>query len=160
MKRASVVGFSLVMVTWGISVADGRDGLNPTETLRQWAATLATSDVSQMVAFYEDGQEVTAWESTGNTRQGTAQIREMYEEAFEEVVFEKVQLGSLEVRQWNDIASAKCRFVAETVRRTDNSKWVLEIRSSFVLKRDGEAWKIAFEHFSPIAGVPRASRRN
>ena len=113
-----------------------------------------------MVAFYEDSMEVAAWESTGRTRQGAREIREMYLEAFAEVVFESVKLGSLEVRQSDDIAWAKCRFLAETVRRADNSKWVLEIRSSFVLKREGEMWKIAFEHFSPIAGVPRAKRRS
>jgi hypothetical protein len=51
------------------------------------------------------------------------------------------------------------RFKAETTVRADKSRWVLHVRASFVLKRDGDTCKIAFEHFSPLAHIPRPQRR-
>lgn len=100
-----------------------------------------------------------AWESRGTARKGIAEIRKMYEEAFDEVVFERVDLTSLNVRQSGKIAWATCRYKAETVVRADHSRWTLEVRASFVIKQDNDSWKIVLEHFSPIEGVPRVQRR-
>jgi ketosteroid isomerase-like protein len=64
-----------------------------------------------------------------------------------------------DVRQSGDIAWATCRLKAETVVHADKSPWTLEVRCSFVLKREKDDWKIALEHFSPIEDVPRVQRR-
>lgn len=46
------------------------------------------------------------------------------------------------------------RFKADTLRHRDNSPWLLEVRTSFVLKRLGDSWKITLEHSSRIAPLP------
>lgn len=129
------------------------------ETLHRWAKTFKTSRVADMAAFYEDSNEVTAWESTGKARKGTAAIRKMYGEAFDEVVFERVSIDSVEARHNGTVAWVTCRFKADTVLRADGSRWAMEVRASFVLQKGKDGWKIAFEHFSPIDGVPRVQPR-
>jgi ketosteroid isomerase-like protein len=112
-----------------------------------------------MTVFYEDSKEVVAWESSGKVRAGAAGVRQMYQDAFDEVVFDSAILEDLKVRQDRNIAWAHGRFKADTTVRADKSRWVLHVRSSFVLKRQGDTWKIVFEHFSPLADVPRVQPR-
>ena len=138
---------------------DSQDPACPKEFLQQWAESLPGGKLDETVAFYEDSKEVVAIQSTGTVRKGIAQIRKEYQAAFGEVVFEKVSLESLSVRQNGDVAWAACEFVADTRRKADQSEWVLHVRSSFVLKRSEKRWEIVLEHFSPIAGVPRVQRK-
>ena len=147
-------------VLFCLATADiAEESVRPEDALRQWAGTFQSSDIVKMVAFYEDSQQVVAIESTGKMHRGAAAIRKMYAEAFEEVEFERVSLEILSARQNENIAWATCRLKADTVVRTDKSRWSLQIQGSFVLKRDKGIWKIALEHFSPIPGVPRVQPR-
>jgi ketosteroid isomerase-like protein len=132
---------------------------SPEEVLRDWTKTWRTSKVAAMTAFYENSKEVVAWESSGKVRQGTTGIRQMYEDAFTEVVFDTAALEELKVRQDGNIAWAHGWFKANTTVRADKSRWVLHVRASFVLKRDGDTWEIVFEHFSPLADIPRVQPR-
>jgi len=134
-------------------------GTTPEESLREWASVLCKGRVTEVVAFYDDSEDTLAIQSTGRLRKGTAEIRKEYESAFEEVTFERVTLGDLTVRQDGDAAWATCRFVAQTLRRADKTKWTLEVYTSFVLKQSGKMWKIVLEQSTPITGVPRVRRR-
>jgi ketosteroid isomerase-like protein len=132
---------------------------SPEQVLRDWAKAWRSSKIAAMTAFYEDSKEVVAWESSGKVRAGATGIRQMYQDAFEEVVFDAAVLEELKVREQGDVAWAHGRFKADTTVHADKSRWVLHVRASFVLTRDGDTWKIVFEHFSPLADVPRVQRR-
>lgn len=132
---------------------------SPEYVLRDWTKAWRTSKVVAMTAFYEDSKDIVAWESSGKVRQGTAGIRQMYQDAFDEVVFDATALEELKVRQEGNIAWAHGRFKADTTVRADKSRWLLHVRASFVLKREGDSWKIVFEHFSPLADIPRVQPR-
>jgi ketosteroid isomerase-like protein len=132
---------------------------SPEQVLRDWAKAWRSSKVAAMTAFYEDSKEVVAWESSGKVREGAKEIRQMYQDAFDEVVFETAGLEELKVRQQGDVAWAHGRFKADTTVHADKSRWLLHVRASFVLKREGESWKIVFEHFSPLPDIPRVQRR-
>ncbi len=134
-------------------------GTTPEGFLREWASGLSEGSVDDMTAFYEDSKDTLAIQSSGHMRKGTAEIRKEYQSAFEEVVFERVTLGDLTVRQNRDVAWATCRFKALTLHKVKNTKWTLEVYTSFVLKRSGKTWKIVLEQSTPIAGVPRVSPR-
>ncbi|UCF13900.1 MAG: nuclear transport factor 2 family protein [Phycisphaerales bacterium] len=132
-----------------------QSGTTPEGFLREWASGLSEGSADDMTAFYEDSKDTLAIQSTGRMRKGTAEIRKEYESAFEEVVFERATLGDLTVRQNGDVAWATCRFKALTLHKVQNTKWTLEVYTSFVLKRSGKTWKIVLEQSTPIAGVPR-----
>ncbi|NQV36272.1 MAG: TIM barrel protein [Phycisphaeraceae bacterium] len=125
--------------------------------LQAWASGFGKGSVDDMTAFYEDSKDTFVIQSTGRARKGTADIRKEYQSAFEEVVFERVTLGDLTVRQQGDMAWATCRFKALTSHRVTHTKWTLEVYTSFVLKRFDNTWKIVLEQSTPIAGVPRVS---
>ena len=126
------------------------------EFLLQWAEAVTAGDLDLVVAMYEDSEDVVAIESKGTVLKGIEQIRAMYEGAFKEVVFEKVTLDPLKVRASGGVAWAFCRLKASSRVNEDGTRWMLEIRGSFVLKRCEDSWEIALEHFATIAGVPRA----
>ena len=134
-------------------------GITPEDFLREWASGLGEGSVDDMTAFYEDSKNTLAIQSTGHMRKGTAEIRKEYQSAFKEVDFERVTLKDLTVRQNRDVAWATCRFKAQTLHKLKNTKWTLEVYTSFVLKRSGKTWKIVLEQSTPIAGVPRVSPR-
>ena len=158
MRRLTVCVCLLIFA--GSAASDEPKGpLTPEQFLQQWARTLTAGKVETMLAFYEDSEHVIAIESNGRVRKGRRGIREMYEEAFAEVVFEAVALTSIEVREDGGIAWATCRFKADTRVKANNTPWTLEVHGSFVLCRTGETCKIVLEHFSPIAGIPRVRRR-
>ena len=132
-------------------------GITPEGFLEAWASGLGKGSADDMTAFYEDSKDTLAIQSTGRVRKGTVEIRKEYESAFEEVVFERVTLGDLTVRQHGNMAWATCRFKAVTALRVTHTKWTLEVYTSFVLKRVNNTWKIVLEQSTPIAGVPRVS---
>jgi ketosteroid isomerase-like protein len=148
----------LTTVVCGALAVSPAAAASPEGVLRDWTKAWRTSKVAAMTAFYEDSKDVVAWESSGKVREGAAGIRQMYEEAFDEVIFDAASLEELKIRQDGNTAWAHGRFKADTTVRADKSRWRLHVRSSFVLKRDGESWKIVFEHFSPMADIPRVQR--
>jgi ketosteroid isomerase-like protein len=141
------------------ALASAEDARTPEDVLNQWAKAFGSAKVTSMADFYEDSKDVVVILSSGSMVKGGAAVQRVYEEAFEEVAFESVALDSLRVRQAGDVAWATCRFKADTLRHSDKSRWKLDIYTTFVLKRSGGSWKIALEHSSPIADVPRVQRR-
>lgn len=128
---------------------------SPEDLLRTWAATWLASDVDKMLSFYSKGKEVTAIESLGHIRRGSIEIGEMYRGAFDELTFDRVTLTPLAQGQRGDVAWATCRYRADIRIKEDNSKYVLEVRGSFVMRKDKNSWKIVLEHFSTIPDTPR-----
>ncbi|MHC4560894.1 MAG: YybH family protein [Planctomycetota bacterium] len=155
----SIMGVLLAGYGLLASTSVEQRGTTPEGFLREWVSGLSKGSVDDMTAFYEDSKETLAIQSTGRIRKGTAEIRKEYQSAFEEVVFERVTLGDLTVRQNRDIAWATCRFKALTSHKVKNTKWTLEVYTSFVLRRSSKTWKIVLEQSTPIAGVPRVSPR-
>ena len=129
------------------------------DTLHEWAAAFSEASVEKMVGFYEDSKDVLAIQSTGRVRRGAAEIRKEYEAAFDEVIFDKVTLADLRVRQSGDVAWATCELRANTTRKSDTTGWTLRVYTSFVLKLSGDTWKIVLEQSTPIAGVARVKQR-
>ena len=146
----------LILGASDMAVADD----SPASFLESWAAAWRSSDVDKMMSFYDTAKETTAIESLGHIRKGPAEIRKMYQGAFDEVVFERVTLTPLVHGQQSTVAWASCRYRAETRLNADNSKYVLEVRGTFVMKRVAGSWKITLEHFSTIPDVPRVRPAN
>jgi ketosteroid isomerase-like protein len=128
---------------------------SPEAFLTTWAEAWQTSDVDKMMTFYDTAKETTAIESLGRIRRGPDEIREMYDGAFEEVIFDQVTITPIAGGQLDAVAWMTCRYKAESRLRADGSKFILEVLGSFVMKNDNGSWKITLEHFSTIPDVPR-----
>ena len=130
------------------------DSPSPARFLQTWAAAWQTSDVDKMMAFYESAKETTAIESLGHIRKGPTQIRKMYQGAFDELIFDRVTLTPITQGQHDSVAWATCRYKADIRLKSDNTKYVLEVRGTFVMKKERDAWKITLEHFATIPDIP------
>ena len=128
---------------------------SPAKFLETWAATWQTSDVDKMLAFYDTADQTLAIESLGHVRKGPAEIRKMYQGAFDELIFDRVTLKPISQGEQASVAWATCTYRAEIRLKEDGSKYILEARGSFVVRRDRNSWKITLEHFSTIPDVPR-----
>ena len=65
--------------------------------LPAWAETWRAADIDKMMAFYEDSRTLVAIESRGVMHKGSAAVRMMYQNAFAELVWEKVGVEEVEV---------------------------------------------------------------
>ena len=153
---AMAVTMPLAFIASGAARAD--DPASAAAFLQRWADAWRSSDVDKMMAFYDSAKETTAIESLGQVRKGPDKIREMYREAFDEVVFDRVKLTPVVEAQHGPVAWAACRYKAETRLKSDDSKYVLEVRGSFVMRKHKDGWKITLEHFSTVPDVPRVRR--
>ena len=127
----------------------------PLDSLRSWAEAWSSGDVDKLMELYDSAEETTAIESLGHIRKGPDEIRTMYEGAFEELAFERVRLTPIAQGRHDSVAWVTCRYRADIRLKSDNSEHVLEVLGTFVLKREGDGWKITLEHFSAIPGIPR-----
>ena len=159
--KAIVTTIGVLLTGYGLlaSAPVEQSGATPEGFLREWASELSEGSADDMTAFYKDSKDTLAIQLTGRMRKGTAEIRKEYQAAFKEVIFERVTLGDLTVRQIGDVAWTTCRFKALTLHKVQNTKWTLQVYTSFVLKRSGKTWKIVLEQSTPIAGVSRVMPR-
>ena len=151
-QRIAIVA-ALVLAATHASAADYPK--SPRTFLENWAKSWQSSDADKMIGFYDSSKETIAVESLGNIRKGPAEIRKMYQGAFDELIFDRVTLTSITHGQEQSVAWATCRYKAEMRLKTDNSQYLLEVRGSFVMKQENGNWKITLEHFSTIPGIPR-----
>jgi ketosteroid isomerase-like protein len=128
---------------------------SPQTALEAWAAAFRAGDAEDMTSRYERSNDVVIIHSDGRTSRGIDAVRSDCESAFREVVFEKASLQPSGVWEVGGVAWATGRFSATTRRKSDNSAWILEMNTSFVLRAFSGSWKIALEQSTPIAGVPR-----
>lgn len=152
-RMPRIVLFAIALLA---TVTDANAQDSPAEFLQTWAAACQESDTDKMTSFYDAAPETTVIESFGVIRRGPDGIREMYVRAFDEVHFDDIELTPIAESQMDSTAWVTCRYKAQTRLRTNDSRYVLEVYASFVMKKNEDgAWKITLEHFSPIADVPR-----
>lgn len=123
--------------------------------LDDWAAAYVDGDAAKMIGFYEDSPKVHLVLSSGTEFNGAKAIKSMYVEAVEEVRFVESKLEDLVVRQQGDVAWARARHRARFVTNADGSRYKLAVRTTFVLVRTDDGWRIASEHSSVLAETPR-----
>lgn len=124
-------------------------------TLDAWAAAYTADDPGRIVRFYEKSRDLHLVLSGGRDFTGFDAVEAMYDEAAKEVRFTESKLSDVAVRVRGDVAWARARHRARFVVRSDGSKLRLVVRTTFVLVRTGDTWRIAAEHSSPIEGIDR-----
>jgi ketosteroid isomerase-like protein len=84
----------------------------------------------------------------------------MYEAAFNEATWDRTTLKELVVHEDSKFAWGYCRFTANFTPRGSKERLAFTSQGSFVLRKHGGEWKIAQEHYSSLADVPRVQRSN
>jgi uncharacterized protein (TIGR02246 family) len=120
-----------------------------------WRAAFVQGDVAAMMACYERSADTVLSHSTGVVVRGFDAIAADYEAAFAGVVFTSAVFRADGWRRSGDTAWTNGRSVLTTRERANGREWRLELGTSLVLHRSDGAWRIALEHSTPLADVPR-----
>lgn len=131
------------------------DATSPTETIKKWARAFTAKDAAAVISFYEESDQLIAIASSGQQTKGFPSVKKEWEKLFRDVVFTEHEVTELAVVQNQDVAWATCRQRGTFRNRADNTRWQMEVRTTLVLKRHKNGWKIVVDHSSPIAGIPR-----
>lgn len=129
------------------------------DVVAQWRGAFLARDIQAMTACYEQGDGVVLIHSTGELLAGFEAIRADYEAAFASTAFDDVVFDTYECGQSGDMAWASGRLRMETRAAEGDARWILEIHTTFVLRRRAGRWRIVHEQSTPIAGVPRLRER-
>ena len=121
----------------------------------EWAKALEAGDEEAATKFYSSSEDVIAIESKGTVRKGTEGIRQMYVDAFKEVIFKNVNVNPIQVSLGDDYGFVYFILRTHTQMKEDKSNWELHVQATWLVRKEGEAWKVIAEHISPIEGVPR-----
>lgn len=151
------IGFVFLVCTIGMAQSEKSKQQN-TElkaAIENWCEALESADLSSIVECYEVSDSAKIVMSNGSVFTGINEIETSFELATQEVTFDKVELKDATYNQHGDVAWITGRLFANMTLKADDSKLILEIYSSFVLKRKGDEWKIALDHSTPIKDVPR-----
>jgi ketosteroid isomerase-like protein len=134
----------------------GQDaGTSPKEAVQRWAKALTAKEPAELLRFYAESEDLIVILSSGHQFKGYAEVKKVYEKSLREIVFFESEVAEVTAQQLQDMAWVTCRHRARFRVLADDDKFELQVRTTFVLKRQKNEWRIVLEHSSPIADVPR-----
>jgi ketosteroid isomerase-like protein len=134
----------------------GQDaGPSPKEAIQAWAKALTSKDPADVLRFYAESEDLIVIFSSGHQIKGYAVVKKLYDDSARRMAFYESEVSDVAAQRLADVAWVACRHRARYRELADGSKSQLEVRTTFVLKRHKDGWRIVLEHSSPIADVPR-----
>ena len=135
----------------------GQDaGTTPKEAIQRLAkATVTAKEPADVLRFYDESEDLIVIWSSGHQHKGYAAVKKEFQKLFREVAIFDLEVTQMTANQLHDVAWVTCRQRAKFRVLADDKKFQLEVRTTFVLKRHKDAWRIVLDHSSPIADVPR-----
>ena len=140
-----------------LSHADEATADSASKFIKSWAAAYTQNDPVRMMQFYDQSPETEIVISAGVIFQGHEAIKELYDESKREVRFLKSDTKNLRTRLLGNTAVVTFEHVFETEHLSEKSRWRGHVRTSSILHRIEDKWRIVHEHSSPIHGIDRIS---
>lgn len=126
--------------------------------IKAWIAAFNDDDPQETVAFYDQSKETDVVLATGVRYRGYEAIRKMYREAQNEVRFLDSSAKQTQTRILGDTALVTFEHMFKLQIRADGTRWQGHVRTTSVLHRVGQDWRILHEHSSTIRGIERLTR--
>lgn len=158
MRIRHTLGLLLVLLIAAASHGEDVTTDSATTFIKIWADSFIDLEPEKMMALYDDSKEVDVISSAGLRYRGSNALQEAYEEAQREVRFVESTAEKIDCRVLGDTAVLTFEHVYKTKLLTDMSQWKGRVRTTSVLHRRKDKWKIVLEHSSSIRGVKRVTR--
>ena len=126
--------------------------------IKDWVTSFTQFDPERAMAFYDRSKETEVIVSTGERFRGYEAILKTYQDAQTEVRFLSSTAKEMRTRIVGNTALVTFEHIYKTQVLTDDSRWQGHVRTTSVLHRIANKWKIVLEHSSPIRGVDRVTR--
>ena len=140
------------------SHAEEAIGDSAENVIKDWVATVNKNDPERLLAFYDASEEMEVVVSAGLRYRGYKALQKAYKDAFKEVRHYDSSAREVSARILGDSAFVTFEHMFKIQVAADDSRWQVHIRTTSVLHRSEDKWKIVLEHSSPIRGVERMTR--
>lgn len=129
------------------------------EFVQEWAKVLNETDAEKTIAFYDESEKTHLLGSSGQTFHGFTAISAAYRKDFQEVRISDSHIQNLSMRILDGGETAVALFEHRFKFHEQNgSVYQGHVRTTQVLHRTDDGWKIVHEHSSPKYGVDRMKR--
>jgi ketosteroid isomerase-like protein len=139
------------------SCADERDANTPQHLITEWAASFNANDPDLLCEFYDQSDNLEVITSSGVRHHGYPILQKAYADDHEVARFYESEPLKISVRDLGDTALVTFEHRFKFRLLEDNTRWQVHVRTTSVLQRIGDEWRIVLEHSSPIHGIERRS---
>jgi uncharacterized protein (TIGR02246 family) len=147
----------LAVVFCGAIHGDASAADPPKEFIKSWAAAFDENDPAKIASFYDRSEETELVLSAGLRIQGFKAIEKFYQDDHESAKYYESTPKKFAVRVLDDTALVTFEHQLKIRLLSDDSRWQVHVRTTSVLHRVDDKWKIVLEHSSPINGIERVT---
>ena len=123
--------------------------------IEDWVATFNDNDPEKLLAFYDRSEDTEVVVSSGLRLRGYEAIQKAYNDDFKQVQFYDSSARAVSERLLGDTAIVTFEHVFKFQVTADESRWQIHVRTTSVLHRFEDEWRVVHEHSSPIRGIER-----
>ncbi len=152
-SRRGTLAFLAIVCLANASRAADAVGDPAGNVIKDWVATINQNDPKKLLAFYDESEETEIVVSAGLVYRGFEAIAAIYEDSAKHVHLYDSSARKIRTRLLGATAIVTFEHVFKFREIADDARWQVHIRSTSVLHRFGDRWKIVHEHSSPIRGV-------
>ena len=156
--QRAVLSLLTIACLMSAAYADEEADDSPKAFIKVWASTFNENNPVKQAAFYDRSEETEMLVSSGLQTKGFKAIQKAYRDDQKQLKYSDSSASKISTRILGDTAIVtfehqfKIRFLA------DDSRWQVHIRTTSVLHRVENEWKIVHEHSSSIRDIDRMVR--
>ena len=157
LQHAVLSFFTIACLAYTI-YADEKVTDSPRTFIKAWAATFNQNTPEKLAAFYDRSEKTEMLVSSGFRTNGYEAIRKAYQDDQKQLRYSDSAVSKISTRMLGDTAILTFEHQFKLQFLSDDSRWQVHIRTTSVLHRVDDLWKIVHEHSSSIRGIERMTK--
>lgn len=152
--------FALVTIACLVprSHADEKVADSPETFIKKWATTFNKNSPEKQAAFYDRSEKTEVLVSSGLRHSGYKAVQKAYRDDQKQLIYSDSAAKKISMRLLGETAIVTFEHQFKMQLLSDHSRWQIHIRTTSVLHRVENEWKIVLEHSSSIHGTERMTR--
>ncbi len=138
--------------------AEEKDDESPAAVIKAWATTFNKNSPVQQAAYYDRSEKTEVLVSSGLRHRGFKAVLKAYQTDQEQLKYYDSTAEKISTRILGETALVTFEHRFKIHFLSDDSRWQIHIRTTSVLHRVEDTWKIVLEHSSSIHGIERMTR--
>ena len=126
--------------------------------IKDWVAAFNKNDPEKLLSFYDRSEKTEVIVSAGLLYRGYKAIQKVYRDDLKQVRVYDSSAKEMGTRILDSTAFVTFEHMFKMRSLANDSRWQVHIRTTSVLNRVENKWKIVLEHSSSISGVERMTR--
>jgi hypothetical protein len=154
----TVFAFVTIACLVSNSHAEEKVADSPGAFIKDWATTFNKNSPEKQGAFYDRSEKIEVLVSSGLRHSGYKAVLKAYRDDQKQLKYYDSAAKKISTRLLGETAIVTFEHQFKMQLLADNSRWQIHIRTTSVLHRVENEWKIVLEHSSSIRGTERMTR--